>query len=256
MSRVLLDAKNQITCSFSKDHKGVDLVKYKNKTCYVIAHSDGVVVWLQTGEKNNPNSTGNASYGNCVKLKHSDGYYTLYAHLKNVLVKKGQKVKKGDTIGYMGNTGKSFGSHLHFEVRNEKDIRIDPTKYLTKDLPIVYEYQVYDKKKKRWLPFVNTDSSDYAGNMGNNISALKISMLKYRVHDMVKKKWLPYVIGLESYAGNIKNNIDGVQILNARYRVHLKGGKWLSWVKKVDNTSDGYAGIYGKAIDAIQIKVK
>ena len=45
---------------------------------------------------------------------------------------------------------------------------------------------------------------------------------------------------------------DGTPI---KYRVHIKGGKWLAWVSKCDDTSSGYAGIYGKEIDAIQIKV-
>ena len=256
MSRVLQDAKNQITHGYDKDHKGVDLVKYKNKTCNVIAHTEGVVVWLQTGQKHNTSATGNASYGNCVKIKHDDGYYTLYAHLKSVKVKKGQYVKQGDVLGYMSDTGRAFGSHLHFELRNEKDERINPTPYLNKDLPAINNYQVYDLKKKKWLPLVNAEVNDYAGNIGNSISGLRISNKKYRVHDKIKKKWLPYVSGIKDYAGNLNNPIDGVQIENSKYRVHLLNGSWLSWVNKVDNTPSGYAGIYGKNIDAIQIQTK
>ena len=256
MSRVLQDAKNQITYGYKSDHKAVDLVKYKNKTCNVIAHTKGVVVWIQTGQKNNPSASGNASYGNCVKLKHPDGYYTLYAHLRDVKVKKGEQVNQGQVLGYMGNTGRSFGAHLHFEVRNTKDNRIDPTPYLNKDLPLMSEYQVYDLKKKKWLPLVKMNSNDYAGNYNNSISGLRISSLKYRVHDKKKKKWLPYVTGFESYAGNLNNEIDGIQILNATYRAHLKGGSWLNWINKVDNTNSGYAGIYGKSIDAVQIKIE
>ncbi len=255
MSRVLKDAKNQITCPYSKNHKGIDLVKYKNKTCYVIAHSDGKVVWVQTGQKSNKGSTGNVSYGNCVKLKHSDGYYTLYAHLKNVKVRKNETVKKGQILGYMGDTGNAYGNHLHFEIRNSNDERINPTEYLNRDLPnMVFKYQVYDYVKKRWLPKVTTNSNDFAGNIGHSISGLKITNLKYRVHDKVKDKWLPYVIGNNDYAGNLQNVIDGVQINGAIYRVHLLNGKWLSWVSKVDNSSDGYAGIYGQEIDAIEIR--
>lgn len=255
MSRVLKDANNQITCPYSSSHKAVDVVKYKNQTCEVIAHSEGVVIWAQTGKKNDKNATGNASYGNCVKIKHSNGMYTLYAHLKNVSVKLNEKVKQGQSLGYMGDTGKAYGAHLHFELRNVNDIRINPTNYLNANLPSSpIKYQVYDKYKKKWLPFVKLGTNEYAGNYNNSISGLRISDLKYRVHDKVKKKWLPYVVGLESYAGNLPNDIDGVQIKNAIYRVHLKGQGWLSWVSKVDNTSNGYAGIYGKSIDAVQIK--
>ena len=254
MSRVLKDAKNQITCGYSSNHQAVDLVKYKDKTCYVIAHSKGVVVWIQKNQKHNPGSSGNASYGNCVKLKHEDGYYTLYAHLENVKVKLNESVKEGQILGYMGDTGNAYGKHLHFEIRNEKDERINPTDYLNKNLPKRrVEYQVYDNKKNKWLPKVFSNTKEYAGNIGNPISGLKVSNLTYRVHDKIKKTWLPYVTGDKSYAGNIPNDIDGIQIKNCKYRVHLVNGKWLSWVNKVDNTKDGYAGIIGKSIDCVQI---
>ena len=254
MSRVLKDSKNQITYGYNNDHKAVDVVKYKNKCAYIIAHTDGVVVWVQTGQKNNKNATGNASYGNCVKLKHPNGYYTLYAHLKNVNVRINDKVKQGDILGYMGETGRAFKSHLHFEVRNINDVRINPTNYLNSNLPDNHIYQAYDLKKKRWLPIVKKGTKGYAGNIGNSISGIKIQDSVYRVHDLKKNKWLPFVNGMEDYAGNLSNPIDGLQVKNATYRVHIKGGNWLSWVNKVDNTSSGYAGIYGNEIDAIQIK--
>ena len=53
----------------------------------------------------------------------------------SVKVKEGQNVTKGQVLGYMGNTAMSYGGHLHFEVRNTLDIRIDPTSYLNSDLP-------------------------------------------------------------------------------------------------------------------------
>jgi hypothetical protein len=115
-------------------------------------------------------------------------------------------------------------------------------------------YQTYDNNKNKWLPKVAIGSSDYAGNLGNGVSGLRVDELEYRVHDKVKGYWLPWVKGNKDYAGNLPNNIDGVQIKNSTYRVHILGGKWLSWVNKVDNTNNGYAGIIGKSIDAIQIK--
>ena len=256
MSRVLENATNQITCKYNAiTHKGIDLVKYNHETCNVIAHTEGKVVMIQTGQKNDKSAEGTKSYGNFVKMIHPDGYYTLYAHLKNVKVKKGQQLKQGQIIGYMGNTGKSYGAHLHFEVRNTKDTRINPTPYIDADLPYVKDtYQVYDNVKNKWLPKVKVGSKDYAGNLGHGISALKITSREYRVHDKVKGKWLPWIKGDTDYAGNLPNNIDGVQVKGATYRVHIKGGSWLSWVNKVDDTKNGYAGIIGETIDAIQIK--
>lgn len=135
-SRVLETGTNQITSPFKAgQHTGIDIVKEKNQLDSIVAHSPGTVVMVQTGHVNNTSATGNASYGNMVKIKHPNGYYTLYAHLASVAVRVGELVKKGQVIGYMGNTGNSHGAHLHFEVRNTKDTCIDPTPYINADLP-------------------------------------------------------------------------------------------------------------------------
>ena len=143
MSRLLKNYPVYVTSPYGNRsggwHSGVDIVGEKNGshlTDTVLAHSDGTVVLTQTGRTNNKGSKGLESYGNFVKIIHSNGYYTLYAHLKDVYVKVGQKVNKGDAIGYMGNTGNSYGAHTHFEVRNTADKTIEPTKYLTSDLPL------------------------------------------------------------------------------------------------------------------------
>ena len=68
--------------------------------------------------------------------------------MKNVQVKVGDKVTKGQVIGYMSDSGYAFGVHLHFEIRNTSDIRMNPTPYLDSDLPdsinnsITCEYRV------------------------------------------------------------------------------------------------------------------
>lgn len=257
MSRVLLNAENQITVGYSNSHPAVDVVKKLNQLDTIIAHSEGLVILVQTGQKNNPGSTGNKSYGNFVKIKHDDGYYTLYAHLKDVYVNNGQRVSKGQKIGYMGNTGNAYGAHLHFEVRNPDNIRINPTYYLDHDLPNANRritYQVYDNQKGYWLPNVTVGSAEYAGNLGNSIGGIYLDYYRIRAHDKVKGYWLPWVTNRRDYAGNLGNPIDGIQIENATYRAHIKNGSWLPWVSKSDDTPNGYAGIFGKEIDAIQIK--
>ncbi len=135
MSRVL-KGTNGITQHYNVlTHRGVDLGHRNTSDDNVIAHSDGVVVEV-VKNYNKTDSTG-SSYGNYIKIKHNNGYYTLYAHLKfgGVYVNKGDKVIKGQFIADMGNTGRSTAKHLHFEVRNTLDVRINPEEYLNADLP-------------------------------------------------------------------------------------------------------------------------
>lgn len=72
-------------------------------------------------------------YGNCVMIDHGYGYQTLYGHMSKFKVRVGQKVKRGEVIGAVGNTGKSTGPHLHYEVivRGHYD---NPSKYYYMDL--------------------------------------------------------------------------------------------------------------------------
>lgn len=144
MSRVIPDSENRITCPYSynkttkKGHKGVDLGWRSSESQNIIhAHSDGVVVAVVKNINYNTYPNGASIYGNYVKIRHRDGYYTLYAHLKygSVCVSKGDNVKRDEQIAIMGNTGYSSARHCHFEVRNKNDNFVDPTKYLTKDLP-------------------------------------------------------------------------------------------------------------------------
>ena len=77
-------------------------------------------------------------YGNYVEINHGYGYKTLYAHMSKSIVKQGQKVKRGEVIGYVGNTGTSVAPHLHYEViKNGK--KIDPVNFYYNDLS-THEY--------------------------------------------------------------------------------------------------------------------
>ena len=102
-------------------HTGVDLSAPKGTPVYATA--DGVV----SREK------GGSGYGIVVILNHGYSYQTLYAHLSKKVVKPGQKVKRGQLIGYVGNTGLSFGAHLHYEVI-KNGVKVNPVHYFFDDI--------------------------------------------------------------------------------------------------------------------------
>ncbi len=93
----------------------------------------------------------NKSYGNVVIVRHNNGLETVYAHLSKLLVEPGQEVSSGDKIGLGGNTGHSFGSHLHFEIRylgkaiDAEDV-IDFEKGEVKNEAFVVYKEDFDKK--------------------------------------------------------------------------------------------------------------
>lgn len=232
-------------------HKGTDLGATSDRK--VFANAEGTVEAIQTGIPNAQGSTGTRSWGNYVLIKHPNGYKTRYAHLSKVLVKVGQHVSAGQQIGVQGNTGNSYGTHLHYEVY-KNGTRINSEPYIEK--PVYSKsnyitYSAYDNVKNKWLPSVKAGTSQYAGNLGNGISAFKVATLTYRAHDKIKKRWLPWVSGYNGYAGNLPNDIDAIQIKGATYRVYDNvKRKWLPFV----TGTNGYAGNIGNSIGGIQIK--
>ncbi|MCK5516866.1 MAG: peptidoglycan DD-metalloendopeptidase family protein [Desulfobulbaceae bacterium] len=82
-----------------------------------------------TGDAIVKSSTYSKGLGHYVILSHGNGYETVYAHLSKRLVKKGDKVKRGKSIGLVGNSGRSTGSHLHYEMRRYGKV-VNPMKYL------------------------------------------------------------------------------------------------------------------------------
>lgn len=121
---------------YNYNHWGIDLVGFNGSyTClaWIKAHSDGVVEAI----RNNCQGYEGGSYGNYVLIKHDNGYRTLYAHgsVNTVQVAPGQRVKRGQNIMFMGNTGESYGGHLHFEIRRPDGYKINPEPYLCAELP-------------------------------------------------------------------------------------------------------------------------
>lgn len=94
-------------------HKGIDISRSGIYGAQIVAADSGKVI--QAGYGNY--GTGYGGYGNVVAIDHGGGYSTLYGHMSRVAVSKGQQVKKGQTIGYVGSSGEATGPHLHFEIR-------------------------------------------------------------------------------------------------------------------------------------------
>ena len=100
-----------------RPHKGIDLAAQRGTA--VMASHDGIVIY--TGKQFK-------GYGKMIMIE-KDGWATLYGHLDKIVVYEGQKIRQGEVIGALGNTGRSSGPHLHFEIR-KLDGPIDPLPYL------------------------------------------------------------------------------------------------------------------------------
>jgi hypothetical protein len=105
-----------------KFHEGMDFAAPEGTEIY--STGDGVVKRMISSH---------GGYGNHLEIDHGFGYSTLYAHMEKFNVKVGQKLKRGDVIGFVGNSGKSTGPHLHYEVRI-KNRPVNPSHYYFQDL--------------------------------------------------------------------------------------------------------------------------
>jgi len=130
-----------------KFHRGVDL-RAKRKT-EVFSTADGVVRFVESKNKGN--------FGRVIIIAHNFGFESVYAHLRETKVKIGDVVKKGDLIALSGNSGRSTGPHLHYEVRYASKV-LDP-KYFLKWNMKNYE-SIFDKQRRvEWESLVNLISS-------------------------------------------------------------------------------------------------
>ncbi|MBN2757202.1 MAG: M23 family metallopeptidase [Bacteroidales bacterium] len=104
-----------------KMHTGIDLTAPRGTEIH--ASGNGIVTRADWA----------GGYGNCVRINHGYGYMTLYGHMNKFIVRPGQKVKRGDVIGYVGSTGLSTSPHLHYEVRINGKF-VNPVNFYYNDL--------------------------------------------------------------------------------------------------------------------------
>ncbi|MBO4446972.1 MAG: M23 family metallopeptidase [Bacteroidales bacterium] len=123
-SQVGASTGRRISPVFAKEsvHNGLDLIAFRGEPVY--ASADGVVkavVKLRTG------------YGNYIDIEHAGGYVTRYAHLDEVFVQRGQRVKRSQKIGSLGMSGAAFAPHLHYEVMKDGEV-LDPVHFFFLDV--------------------------------------------------------------------------------------------------------------------------
>lgn len=111
---VILTSGSRFTNPGRANHNGIDITSTTDKNIY--ASANGQVIDREGGCVEGDRSCG-GGYGNLVYIKHANGYETRYAHLTRNNVRVGQMVRQGEVIGIEGNTGRSDGAHLHFEIR-------------------------------------------------------------------------------------------------------------------------------------------
>lgn len=276
--RIIEGGQCEITQGFHSGHKGMDIVNKNYTLGWLIAHSAGTVVGVEKNCNYNTYPNGECIYGNYVKIRHDDGYYTLYGHIAygTVQVSVGQRVSKGQRIGYMGNTGYSNGGHVHWELRTPSDVKINPEAYLNADLPsssnLVNVFYRVKTKENGWLDEVR-NLEDYAGLGKNSIIDFMVRVDRgsvwYQAH-VKGKGWLPKVTGYNTndyyngYAGDDMNPIDCVRIYyntpsdirpykKAKYRINN-----LPWVydnEKCPN-GDDFAGNMGEAAYKLEVVIE
>ena len=114
-----------------KFHNGMDFTAPAGTDIY--SSGNGVVLSVQSSQR---------GLGKNIIIDHGFGYSSIYAHLSNFNVRAGQKVQRGDVIGYVGNTGTSIANHLHYEIKLN-GVNVDPVNYYFEDLsPSEYERMI------------------------------------------------------------------------------------------------------------------
>lgn len=130
---MIYSGKTRVTSPFGwrtmngvrEHHSGIDVVGTESKEIRAVCGGEVIASTIVTDKANRT-----WEWGNYVCVKGTDGMYYYYCHMSERRVLWGQAVSAGDVIGVEGQTGYSFGSHCHFEVRDARGVSVDPSPYL------------------------------------------------------------------------------------------------------------------------------
>ena len=184
---VLKSGLCEITQGFVNGHRGLDLVGPNYTLDDIVSYANGTVNMAVNGYGNGAGEGVNWAYGNFVKIINDDGTVCLYAHMEYTSVKVGQRVSKGQVIGRMGNSGNSFGGHLHWELWSCNDYykNIDPSPYLAPKEIVLPKSVERDKNKRQF-------QVDYNDNLRvrtePNLSCEVVGILNAGIYDFTEEK--------------------------------------------------------------------
>lgn len=271
-------------------HSGLDIAGGRGiGQVNIVASKSGVVVYPKKNDATNcPTNAGYSNcgggYGNYVIIQHTDGNYTLYAHMdaNSITVKAGESVEQGQVIGKMGSSGYSTGAHLHFEVRegqNTSSSAVDPLKYISKDNP--REVSSGSSDFLKWLQsweghtkivgdsYVVQDVGDGVRTVGSgitleyNASRFKkygIDVSKYKVGDKIPIKIVDQIkleridsdrSSVEKVLSDASITLEEYQIealISRKYNYNISG--FTSAYKKYGNTQKLYENYMSTPITA------
>lgn len=184
---VLKSGLCEITQGFINGHRGLDLVGANYTLDDIVSYANGTVLMVTNGYGNGHGEGVNWAYGNFVKILNDDGTVCLYAHMEYTSVKVGQRVSKGQIIGRMGNSGNSFGGHLHWEFWSCNDYykNIDPSPFLSPKEIVLPKVVERDKNKRQF-------QVDYNDNLRvrtePNLKSEVVGILNAGIYDFTEEK--------------------------------------------------------------------
>lgn len=263
-----------ISNNYSDENKGIDISSGEAdpNTINVIAVKPGVVTYPTDDSQTQFEDSGTASdgdgYGNYVKIRHSDGSYTLYAHLAkdSITVKADDVVEQGQVIGKMGRSGDASETKLHFEIRigsDSPDSSVDPTQYIKADDPRPSSYGTTGGfslnetvlSLNEFISKMNdycqrSNNKNFCNNFANN------SELVYQtsVENNVNPELVVVTAGTEQGWGNPYGsyNFWGIGVVNGSNKVgnygSLENGI-VQYAKVINDYSDPNSGNYNSIIN-------